>query len=217
MFLGFHHYKSGVAAITNSPHGPYITELVDHFGNDWVLSTIQIDLYRGNQIDYTIGYDDTWSESSRLMINDGFWGNEDSDWSCAEVIIIDEKISNDEILCIESYLNQRYAVFPTLSPTKTPTNAPTVNPTNSPISPTNSPTFAPTYEPTNSPTNSPTLTPTESPTMSPTNEPTLEPTQPTLMPTNQPTLEPTEPTNQPSDSPTAAPTFGNPGGCLSNH
>ena len=190
---GFWNARSGIAYL----NGVFYTDMgVDQFGTDWVLSSQTRDLYRGNQIDLTTG-SSSWTGSTRFMINDGAIPWESSDWSCAEVIIIDERISDSEIICVEDYLINKYnqGMGPTEEPTQNPTASPTV-PTSEPsISPTMNPTLEPTIDPTESPTTNPTVSPTDStlsPTISPTFAPTSEPTfEPTMSPTDSPmTLSP---------------------------
>ena len=197
--------KSGVVYLWNG----FVTQFADdEYGTDWVLSSVQRDLYRGNQIDLTdiqSGTPQTFSGSTRFVINTGFAWPEPSDWSCAEVIIINEAIPTDEIICIEDYLISRYNVG------AAPTESPTLHPTLSPTEETDSPTISPTVNPTVSPTEDPT-SPTENPTLSPTTfSPTLSPTESQInVPTLSPTLYPTvamfttlNPTNSPSSSPTS--------------
>ena len=50
------------------------------------------------------------------MINDGKWGSEKSDWACSEIIIINKRISIDEIECIENYLSDKYGLQPNTNP-----------------------------------------------------------------------------------------------------
>eukprot|EP01084_Bolivina_argentea_P203630 347746_1 len=49
-FYGFYYLASGVA---DEGGRAWITEYVDHFGKNWVLSSQCLDLYRGNGQDFT--------------------------------------------------------------------------------------------------------------------------------------------------------------------
>jgi hypothetical protein len=73
------------------------------FQNNWVISTDQNSLYRGNAFTYgTSG----GSASSRLTINN--WTGEFSDWQCAEIIVYDRTLSATEYQLVEAYLNSKY-------------------------------------------------------------------------------------------------------------
>eukprot|EP01084_Bolivina_argentea_P302592 522328_1 len=93
--FGFYHAKSGVAH-----EGSWITDWVDRFGNDWVLSSQCKDLYRGNGQDFTnpamVGAN---ALASNLDINHHY--GHDSDWACAEIIVVNERLSDNEIQCVK--------------------------------------------------------------------------------------------------------------------
>eukprot|EP01083_Nonionella_stella_P301623 1035835_1 len=134
-------------------YSAFITDgVTDHFGSEWVLSAQQRDLYRGNGIDLTVNPTGTFQVTQTLDINKGFKPEKSSDWACTEIIIINQKIPLDDIICIENYLLEKYS-----------TNAPTTAPTSAPS---NAPSF-PTTNPTNAPSNAPTV-PSIPPTMAPT-------------------------------------------------
>eukprot|EP01083_Nonionella_stella_P158431 515724_1 len=97
----------------------------DWFGNEWVISAQQHDLYRGNRIDLTVNPTGTFQVTQTLDINKGFKPEKSSDWACTEIIIINQKIPLDDIICIENYLLEKYS-----------TNAPTTAPTQQTPSPT---------------------------------------------------------------------------------
>eukprot|EP01084_Bolivina_argentea_P302591 522327_1 len=94
--FGFDGARSGVAHVGNG----WITDEVDHFGNDWVLSSQCKDLYRGNGQDFTnpamVGAN---ALASNLDINHHY--GHDSDWACAEIIVVNERLSDNEIQCVK--------------------------------------------------------------------------------------------------------------------
>ena len=159
--FGFWNLQSGVAHINLE----WITPQSDQFGENWVVSSIQRHLYRGNFQDRTIANPTNpglEGSDNQLFINGispALAGNPDpekSDFQITEIIVFNDLLSLPEIICIEDYINQTY-YGPTASPTSDPTTEPTVDPTNDP---TTEPT---TYAPTTEPTFNPTMNPTESP------------------------------------------------------
>eukprot|EP01083_Nonionella_stella_P083076 229537_1 len=116
--FGFWQGLSGQAYEYNA----WITDgATDHFGSEWVLSAQQRDLYRGNGIDLTVNPTGTFQVTQTLDINKGFKPEKSSDWACTEIIIINQKIPLDDIICIENYLLEKYR-------TNAPTSAPTLPP-----------------------------------------------------------------------------------------
>eukprot|EP01083_Nonionella_stella_P158429 515722_1 len=81
----------------------------DWFGNEWVISAQQHDLYRGNRIDKTDNPTATFAQTNQLMIGLGSHPVETSAWACTEIIIINQKIPLDDIICIENYLLEKYS------------------------------------------------------------------------------------------------------------
>ena len=104
--FGFHSSKSGVGYFYNGwlTQGSY-----DRFFRNWVLSSQTADLYRANKQDFTTS-SRSYSGSTRLTINQGYYSGETSDWACAEIIIMNKRISDNEILCIEDYLLDKYGL-----------------------------------------------------------------------------------------------------------
>eukprot|EP01083_Nonionella_stella_P083077 229539_1 len=168
----------------------------DWFGNEWVISAQQHDLYRGNRIDKTDNPTATFAQTNQLMIGLGAYPAEISDWACTEIIVINQKLPLDEIICIENYLLEKYSTnAPTSSPTDAPSNAPTTPPTSAPSN-------APTSDTTN-PSGSPTDNPSASPSDNPSASPSDNPSSLTIAPTTYPTVSPTSDTTSPSQAPTA--------------
>eukprot|EP01083_Nonionella_stella_P158433 515727_1 len=94
-------------------YSAFITDgVTDHFGSEWVLSAQQRDLYRGNGIDLTVNPTGTFQVTQTLDINKGFKPEKSSDWACTEIIIINQKIPLDDIICIENYLLEKYSHNP---------------------------------------------------------------------------------------------------------
>lgn len=76
------------------------------FSNDWIISSDQNSLYRGNAVSYG------WSggsASTRLSVNAGAF-SEHSAWQCAEIIVYNRSFSLSEMLQMEEYLATRYGI-----------------------------------------------------------------------------------------------------------
>ena len=59
-----------------------------------------------------------------MVINAGF-NDKRSDFACAEILVFNDKLNLDEILCIEEYFGHKYDLeMPT---TSEPTNEPTIS------------------------------------------------------------------------------------------
>eukprot|EP01083_Nonionella_stella_P226421 804113_1 len=111
-------------------------------------------LRRGNRVDLTIASNSGFAGSSnQLSINAGWQGTSQlSDWACTEIIIINQKIPLDDIICIENYLLEKYSTnAPTSSPTSAPSSAPTFTSDNPTATPSDAPTV-PSVPPTQAPT-----------------------------------------------------------------
>eukprot|EP01083_Nonionella_stella_P180224 642102_1 len=162
--FGFWNGRSGQAV-----EGNWITDgSTDWFGSEWVISAQQTDLYRGNRIDKTSNPNNPFTVTQQLMIGLGAYGGETSDWACTEIIVIDQKIPLDDIICIENYLLEKYS-----------TNAPTTSPTSAPSDPSNAPTASPSAAPSVSST-----APTANPSATPSDPPSAAPTPMTPSPTH---------------------------------
>ena len=108
--MGYHNGKSGVSLINS-----WITDQKNNFDKNWVLSTNQPSLYRGNGIDFS--NDVTGNPIvSRLTINTGYIGEETSTFACAEIIIVNKVLSDTEMVCIENYLSDKYGLKATENP-----------------------------------------------------------------------------------------------------
>ena len=83
----------------------WLTEQNDKFGSEWVFSTQQHDSYRGNFMDFTL---DTFTDQNLLEYGNKLQINNRSSWSCGEIIVSNDKLDFDEILCIENYLQTKY-------------------------------------------------------------------------------------------------------------
>ena len=103
--FGHHLNKAGVAY----ENPTWLTQTInDNFGEAWLISTQQHNLYRGNKIDYTISSGGPFSIAQNLVINQGAIGNEVSDFEFAELIVFNEYLDSAEIECIEDYLKNKY-------------------------------------------------------------------------------------------------------------
>jgi hypothetical protein len=103
-FSGFHGGRSGVA----HHNGVWITQIVDSFGNAWVVSTDQNNMYRGQGTNLTSGTP-TGGTSSQLSVNYGAGqSTEPSDWAVAEVMVYNRTLSATEYGIIEAYLMAKW-------------------------------------------------------------------------------------------------------------
>ena len=77
-------------------------------GTGWVLSTDQINLYRGNKITYgTSG----GTQNCRLSINYGnFIATESSDWAVYAILIYNRELNSTEYQAVENYLSGLYGI-----------------------------------------------------------------------------------------------------------
>ena len=89
----------------------YITDNVDSFGTNWVLSSVRPDLYKGNGINLTMTSQYLSSFVDRLVINTQGSPGIKIPFACAEIIMINRMVSDDEIQCMENYLAQKYKLF----------------------------------------------------------------------------------------------------------
>ena len=103
--FGFWGARSGIAH-----YNYWITAYNDVFGTEWVLSTQQEQLYRGNAVDLTVNRQSSGvTNTNKLMINSGaLTGGEVSDFALSELIVFNEILDLGEIECIENYFNERY-------------------------------------------------------------------------------------------------------------
>ena len=103
-FSGHNDGKSGVAY-----HNNWVTEDVDHFGDAWVLSTDQRNLYRANGNRYSgYGLDESFPRSIGVNIAQG----QESDYAIAEILVYDRELSESEYLKIEKMLMDKYSISP---------------------------------------------------------------------------------------------------------
>lgn len=104
-FTGHNAGKSGVAY-----HNNWITEDVDHFGDAWVLSTDQRNLYRANGRRYSgYGLDESFPRDIGVNIAAG----QESDYAIAEILVYDRELSHDDILKVEKFLMEKYSITET--------------------------------------------------------------------------------------------------------
>ncbi len=94
-------YHEGWVTSSNSPNP---------VGYSWVLSTDQINLYRGNKVTYgTTG----GTQSTQLSINHGLgtitWG-ETSDWAVSAILVYNRALNSTEYTAVENYLESLYHI-----------------------------------------------------------------------------------------------------------
>lgn len=70
--------------------------------SEWLLSTDQRFLYRGNMMNFTIVSDAHNINTSSLGIN--YYGAELSDWACACIIVYNRELTLDEINTVENWI-----------------------------------------------------------------------------------------------------------------
>lgn len=93
-------------------HEGWLTQSVNsHEYNNWVISSDQVNLYRGNMV---MRGNSGGTQSTRLSINAGAF-SEHSAWQCAEVIVYNRALSESEIIQVETYLDVRYGLGLTTS------------------------------------------------------------------------------------------------------
>lgn len=93
-------------------HEGWVTQLSNsHEYNNWVISSDQINLYRGNMV---MRGNSGGTASTRLSINAGTYA-EYSAWQCTEVIVYNRALSESEIIQVETYLDKRYGLGLTTS------------------------------------------------------------------------------------------------------
>lgn len=103
-FSGHNDAKSGVAY-----HDNWITENVDHYGDGWVLSTDQRNLYRANGRRFSgYGLDEGFPESIGVNVVAG----QESDYAIAEILVYDRELSEEDYLKVETFLLEKYSIGP---------------------------------------------------------------------------------------------------------
>jgi len=103
-FSGHNAGKSGVAY-----HNNWLTQDADSFGDSWVLSTDQRNLYRANGRRLSgYGLDESFPKDVGVNIVSG----QESDFAIAEILVYDKELSQDEYRKVESFLMEKYALSP---------------------------------------------------------------------------------------------------------
>ena len=105
-------FSSGCSGVGADPYFITPDGWTDRFGENWLLSSQQNDLYRGNFIDLTssdgVNHGDL-NEIDRLTINGrSDASNVNSDFAMAELIVFTDKLNLAEIQCIEDYFLNKY-------------------------------------------------------------------------------------------------------------
>ena len=111
---GFWNGSAGVAH-----HDGWVTNQVDRFGNNWLVSVDYAFNYRGNGVNY--GNSGGTNYLPPMSIN----YSENSDYQFAEVMFFDRQLSEAEIVKIEDYFAQTYGV--TLGRASSNTYSPTAS------------------------------------------------------------------------------------------
>jgi hypothetical protein len=93
-------------------HEGWLTDQTITGTTNWLLSTDQNSLYRGNQV--TRGTSGG-SASTRLSINYGYWttfgdGFEPSDWAVMCVVVYNRTLDSTEITSMENYIKAQYGI-----------------------------------------------------------------------------------------------------------
>lgn len=101
-FSGHNSGKSGVAY-----HDNWLTQDSDMFGDDWVISVDQRNLYRANGRRLSgYGLDESFPRDMGVNIAEG----QESDYAICEIMVYDRELSHEDILKIEKYLMEKYSV-----------------------------------------------------------------------------------------------------------
>jgi len=104
-FSGHNAGKSGVAY-----HNNWITQDADSYGDNWVLSTDQRNLYRANGRRLSgYGFDESFPKDIGVNTVSG----QESDFAIAEIMVYDRELSEDEYLKVESFLMEKYSMTQT--------------------------------------------------------------------------------------------------------
>jgi Concanavalin A-like lectin/glucanases superfamily len=102
---GFWQGLSGVALHGGSAWMTSTT--IDQFGSQWVVSTDQNNLYRGQGTNLTVGTPTT-GVNDQLTINYGSTTADRGDWAVAEVLVFNRTLNSTEITTIETYLLNKW-------------------------------------------------------------------------------------------------------------
>ena len=100
---GFYDGKAGVAY-----HNGYITAPTDLYGYNWVISSDQRNLYRAQNVDFTLGTAGSPGYPTRIGLNFGAATSEYSDWAVAEVLVYNRLLTVTEMFSVENYLRVKY-------------------------------------------------------------------------------------------------------------
>lgn len=103
-YSGHNDGKSGVAK-----HDDILTEDIDHFGDGWVVSCDQRDMYRANGIRLSgLHYDQDLPENIGVNTNP----SSESHFAIGEILVYPRELNMDEIQIIEKFLLDKYVVPP---------------------------------------------------------------------------------------------------------
>lgn len=104
-FSGHNEGKSGVAY-----HDNWLTQDADSYGDSWVLSTDQRNLYRANGRRLSgYGLDESFPRDTGVNIVPG----QESDFAIAEIMVYDRELSEADYLKVESFLMEKYSITQT--------------------------------------------------------------------------------------------------------
>lgn len=103
-FSGHNAGKSGVAY-----HDNWITQDSNKYGDNWVLSTDQRNLYRANGRRLSgYGLDESFPKDVGVNITSG----QESDFAIAEIIVYNKELTEEEYTKVEQMLMEKYSVSP---------------------------------------------------------------------------------------------------------
>ena len=101
---GFHYGDTGVAY-----HNGWVTPSSGNLhGNEWVLSTDMVSLFRSNGVERGTN-SGTNTPNQRITINYGY-NSQYSDWQVAEILVYDRELTPAEYGSVESYLSAKYGL-----------------------------------------------------------------------------------------------------------
>ncbi len=113
-------------------YGGYISRAYHGYGwiadsqqisdNQWLISTDQLHLSRGNGVDYTY-YPNTLSACVFMTLGINLIPGETSDWAVSDVIIYSRELSLSEIQTVEASLHVGLTVPPSFQPSARPTSS----------------------------------------------------------------------------------------------
>ena len=114
---GFWNGLAGVAYHGAPTTGWITANTTDHHGNDWVVSSDQMPLYRSQGVNRTTNGANGTLAAPRLVINTVDQFIEHSDWQVGDVLVFGSQLTSTQLRAMENYLGRSYGTtLPGLQP-----------------------------------------------------------------------------------------------------